>query len=129
MNRFNQTHNFTKGAVIVVILIALVASIIYAVAYSTSRSTAENCVVTDKDRSISVESDGEGNVSSKTNHRVYSSCGVFTVDDAWWLGKFNSSDTYSQIEVGGTYNFDKIGFRNGFFSMFPNILEAQRVAI
>jgi hypothetical protein len=87
-----------------------------AVLYFTTQ-TSVTCTVTDKDRTTTAE--------GVSDHRVYTEdCGTFKVGDEWLLGAFNASDTYSQIEIGDTYNFDVVGWRNGFLSLFPNILSA-----
>ncbi len=77
------------------------------------------CTVTDKQ--AIAKSDGG------TNYRVFSSCGVFGVQDDLFLGQWNSADTFNSIEVGKTYDFEAYGWRNGFFSTFPNILHATEV--
>lgn len=110
--------------VIGLIALGIVATVGFTVAYFSSQDTATNCTVTSKDRSVSINSDGDGNVTSQTNQRVYTSCGTFVVEDNIFLGKFNSADTYGALIDGQTYDFKIIGWRNGFFSMFPNILEA-----
>ncbi|UOR02022.1 DUF1523 family protein [Leucobacter allii] len=78
------------------------------------------CTVEDKDRAI----DSEGAPS----YRVYTDCGVFTIADNLFEGQFNSADTYSDLEIGATYELETIGWRNGFLSLFPNIVEAKAVA-
>lgn len=113
--------------VIITILILLAALITGGVAYFGSHTTVNNCTVTSKDRSIKVSSDSDGNTSSSTDYRVYTSCGVFSVDDSLFFGKFNAADTYGQLLEGKTYNVETVGWRNGFFSMFPNILSAEAV--
>lgn len=77
------------------------------------------CTVTDKDRTTNSE--------GASVYRVYTDCGIFNVEDALLLGVFNSGDTYAAIEVGKTYQFETYGFRNGFFSWFPNIVAATEV--
>lgn len=118
-----------KLALGAVVLLAAVGVIGGGAALYNSTRTTERCTVDDKDRSIKVHSDGSGNTTSQTDYRIYTSdCGVFTVGDNPFLLKFNSADTYSAIHKGSTYDFDVIGWRNGWFSMFPNILSATRVA-
>lgn len=78
-----------------------------------------NCLVQDKEMSY---------LEGKTQYRIYSSCGVFGVQDDVWIGQWNSADTYGSIQVGKTYDFEAYGWRNGFFSTFPNIKNATEVA-
>jgi hypothetical protein len=78
------------------------------------------CKVNNKDRS----SDSKGN----SKFLVYTDeCGVFIVDDAILESQWNSTDTYSAIKIGKTYDFVTYGFRNGFMSSYPNILKATEV--
>lgn len=58
---------------------------------------------------------------------VYCDVEVFTIQDDFYKGRFNSSDLYRDIEVGKTYNFTVFGWRNGFFSWYRNILRAEEV--
>lgn len=75
------------------------------------------CHVTEKDHTI--DSDGNG------VYRVYTSdCGVLNVEDAEFLGKYNSADIYASIQPHHAYLFTTYGHRNGFLSTFPNITEA-----
>lgn len=105
---------FIIAAVVVAVLAVLVIS---TVSYN-KEDTHYSCVVTDKDRTR----DSEGN----TDTRVYTkNCGTFTVTDSLLKGKFNSADTFGSLEEGGTYNFTTVGFRNGFLSAFPNIIEVE----
>lgn len=116
-----------KPLIFIGLALGLIASVVYGVAYFSSQTELTNCVVSSKDRSVSVTSDGEGNVTSSTSHRVYTSCGVFEVNDNLLLLKFNSADTYGFLEDGKSYNLKVVGWRNGFLSLFPNILEATAI--
>ena len=52
---------------------------------------------------------------------------VYEVEDNLFQGRWNSSDLYGKLEEGKTYKFTVIGIRNNFFSMYPNILNAEEV--
>ena len=58
-------------------------------------------------------------------YRVFTNQGVFECQDSLMFGQFRSSDTFGKIEEGGTYTATVAGWRNGFFSMYPNIIEIQ----
>lgn len=96
-------------AIVVTVLIAIFLTIIQ---YS-SASTYDSCTVTDKDR--------------VSDMRIYSSCGVFQVQDMMFNLEFSSSDLFGSIEEGKTYNFDTTGKRVPFLSMFPVIRNASEV--
>lgn len=125
-NRYNTSRSRSFpvfGCVFVAVVILVILGIVGAIITTVSSNNAHNtqtCKVDDKDRS----SDSKGN----SIYRIYSDCGVFAVDDNLFFGKFNSADTYNKIKVGSTYQFDTVGFRNGFLSMFPNILSATPVS-
>lgn len=74
--------------------------------------TNEQCKVTGKE---------SVNTSESHQYRVYTSCGVYVVEDQMTRLNFNSADIYSRIEVGKTYQIESSGFRAGFLSMFKAI--------
>jgi hypothetical protein len=78
----------------------------------------QTCTVTGKE---SVRS-GKGN-----QYRVYTSCGTLKVSDAVVIWRFDSADVYGAIQPGKTYRFKTGGYRVGFFSMFPNVIEVKQV--
>jgi hypothetical protein len=91
--------------------IALPIGLTYDYAHHNPRT--EECTVTEKDRG------GENG-----SYRVYTEeCGVLANQDSMWLGKYDSADVWAQIEPGQTYTFRIVGWRNEFFSNFPNIVE------
>lgn len=80
------------------------------------------CKVIDKDRST--------NQDGKSVFRVYTEggdgCETFGLADNWLAGNFNSSDMYGEIKVDETYIFETVGVRNGFFSLFPEIVSFEK---
>lgn len=133
LNRFNspkQRRSFDGSAFLIgaAIVLVIIGVVIWTVLYFGSRTTIQGCTVDSKDRGVTVTSDGEGNTTSKTDYRVYTDCGVFQVEDNFFLGKFNSADTYGSLKEDHTYDLEVIGFRNGFFSWFPNILSAVEIS-
>jgi len=82
------------------------------------------CTVSGKDRVW--KSDGNG--SGHSEMRVYTDdCGTLKVGDSLVKGKFNSADTFGKLKEGHRYEFRKMGWRIGFLSAFPTILEAKEV--
>ena len=57
-----------------------------------------------------------------STYMIYTESGVYTLEDELFYGNFRSSDWYGQIHVDSTYQFKVIGYRLGFFSMYPNIV-------
>ncbi len=129
LNRPKPLRRFDGGVVLFVsvIILAILGVIVGNVLYFSSRHTVEGCAVDSKDRGTTFTSDDDGNVTSSTNYRVYTDCGTFVVEDNFFLGKFNSADTYGSLKEDHTYDLEVIGWRNGFFSWFPNILSAEEV--
>lgn len=79
------------------------------------------CTVTDKDRTTKGSSGG-------SDARIYTEdCGTLSVADELFKGHFTSADTYADIEPGHRYRFTVLGWRIGFLSQFPNIIDAAEV--
>lgn len=78
------------------------------------------CTVVDKDRSTGK--------SGESIFRVYTEqCGTLGLADNLFAGRFNSADDYGKIQKGKTYRFETVGYRNGLFSMFPEINKLTEV--
>lgn len=90
--------------------------------FRLSSRTTETCTIESKERTVQVQ---DGNSSQQK--LVYTSCGVFEVQDSFLLLKFNSADTYGYLKEGQTYELDYYGWRIGLFSFFPNIVGATPV--
>jgi len=52
---------------------------------------------------------------------------VLSNEDSLFRLKFDSSDVFADIKKGKTYEFDVVGYRIPFFSMYENILEYKEV--
>lgn len=105
-----------RGKVATVAAIAIIATVALT---GCTTSPEQACTVDEKDRTTTADG---------SQYRVYSDCGVFTIEDAPFVGQWNAADTYASIEVGKTYEFTTYGWRNGFFSWFPNITDAKEVS-
>jgi len=117
-DRLSDNFGVIFGSFIALIVLAL-AILIPVSTYNWVHSEHQysNCVVTGKE-SINKDKTHE--------YRIYTDkCGVFQVSDELWLGLFNSADTYNTIQQGKTYDFKTVGWRNGFFSVFENIVEVR----
>ncbi len=65
--------------------------------------------------------------ATDSKYMIYTDNGVFENTDSLLNGKFNSSDIYNELEVGRTYSCDVVGFRNGFFSWYENVIKCTEV--
>lgn len=74
--------------------------------------------VVDKERVV--KSNGE---STESYYLIFTESGSYKLDDEFWYGNFNSSDWYGRIHRDSTYQFTTVGWRVGFLSWYPNIVE------
>lgn len=51
----------------------------------------------------------------------------FLNEENFWFGKFNTRDVFNQLKVNGTYKIRYYGWREPFYSTFPNILSVEEV--
>jgi hypothetical protein len=104
------------GGIIVLVIIGLIVGG-WSIAWNSARQT-QTCVVDSKQATS--KKDGGNQYLIFTEN-----CGQLQVGDSFWNGKFNSTDTYAKIKEGHSYTFETVGWRNGFFSQYPNILEVD----
>lgn len=105
---------------LVMAAVAVAGGIVSGFAYYNSRAE-QTCTISTKDRVTGL--DGESNM------RVYTTdCGTFTVKDNALFLLYNSADLYGSLQEGETYQLDTAGWRVPVFSMFPDILAAERVS-
>jgi hypothetical protein len=74
--------------------------------------------VTHKERII--ESNGE---KVETFYLIFTEGGTFKLEDEMIFGNFRSSDWYGDIQIGEIYEFEVVGWRSGFLSMYQNIVK------
>jgi hypothetical protein len=77
------------------------------------------CTVTAKD---TLYDSVDGNTTR--TYRLSTSCGPFNVEDSL-AGGFNSWDTWQALQVGKVYDIRSGGYRVGFASAFPTVLEIK----
>ena len=51
----------------------------------------------------------------------------FKIEDNMLRGQFNSTSIFNKLKVGKTYNLTVIGFRSGWLSEYPNIIDYKEV--
>ena len=56
---------------------------------------------------------------------VYTDKGIMKLEDDLMRGNWESSDVYGRLKSDSTYTFTVSGYRFGFFSMYPNIIEVK----
>jgi hypothetical protein len=114
-------------AALVIIALAVIVGAIYS-ATMLVQNTYTGCTVTNTDTAYT----GTGK-NVKIQKRVYTEgCNgqdavqVFTADDNFIYGQFNSADIYGSIQEGQTYDFQTRGIRIHLTSAFPNITDVQK---
>lgn len=123
---YSGDERFLAGLVIATVILAIVAA--GAALANALHVEHKTCTVTEKDRTTKVTSDGEGNVTSSSDARVYTEeCGVLHVSDSILSWHWNSADTYASIKEGRTYDVTTRGYRVPVLSMFPNVVEVTEV--
>lgn len=101
--------------VVAILFVMLVVGSGIGIASALHREDAYGCRVIGKEAVAS----GDSN-----NYRVYTeNCDTLEVDDSLFAGRWNSSNVYSKIEPGQTYDFHLQGYRIPILSKFKNILE------
>jgi hypothetical protein len=56
---------------------------------------------------------------------VYTNKGTLKLEDDLFRGNFYSSDVYGKLRQDSTYTFKTSGYRIGFISSYPNIIEVK----
>jgi hypothetical protein len=56
---------------------------------------------------------------------VYTDKGTLKLEDDLFRGNFYSSDVYGKLNLDSTYTFKTSGYRIGFVSSYPNIIEVK----
>lgn len=51
----------------------------------------------------------------------------FLNEENFWFGKWNTRDLFNQLKINGTYKIQYYGWREPFYSTFPNILSVEEV--
>lgn len=120
----DKQDGWIASALVIIAILAIVGGII---AFNVHWSTNHHDVAFTVNKSERVCSDTGKGTSCK--YLVYTDAGIYQDTDSLLNGKFNSSDLYNNLQSGKRYTCDAVGFRNGFFSAYENLLtckEAQR---
>ena len=100
------------------ILIALVIIIVGAIVIKIATigySNKEIIAIEVKDKYIKRDNKSDIYMIVDTDNNTYQ------ISDLFWIGKFNSTDLYNELEIGQAYLVEITGVRNQFLSWYPNI--------
>ncbi len=113
------TKNFLNMFIIGManILIVILFGFIISIGYQNKEVTT-----------IEIQDKWVKNNSKSSDYLISTDKGVYKVSDLFFIGKFNSSDIYAQLEKGKTYKITSTGYRIQFLSLYKNIntLEEER---
>lgn len=102
-----------KGIVIVLIII-IVGAIVLKIA-TIGYSNKEVIAIEVKDKYIKRDNKSDVYMVVDSDNNTYQ------ISDLFWIGKFNSTDLYNELEIGQAYFIEITGIRNQFLSWYPNI--------
>ena len=100
--------------------VALAATAALTSCSSMNQEWHNACTVVAKD-TLYGSTDG----STTREYRLTTSCGTFTVGDSI-AGGFSSWDTWAKLRVGGVYDLKTGGYRMGWASSFPTVIEVRQ---
>lgn len=106
------------ATVLVIAILALLIPIKIWIHFGTME-TVTGYVIQDKERVTT----GSGK-TLESKYLIFTDRETFENTDSYLSLKFNSSDIYGAIPVGGTCDFSVTGIRLPFFSSYRNILSA-----
>ena len=102
------------GVILVIMAIIALGFGIYKVC-SISYSNPETIEIEVKDKFIKISGDVDKYMVVDTENNTYE------ITDLLFIGKFNSTDIYNQLEIGHKYKIEVTGIRNNFWSFYKNI--------
>lgn len=103
---------------------ALIAALIIAAIYFNVK--AYNHIETN-----TVKVEGKERITQQSGNHinsfylVYTDKGTFKLEDDLFRGNFYSSDVYGKLKQDSTYTFKTAGYRIGWMSEYPNIIEVK----
>jgi hypothetical protein len=105
------------------ILILVVAMIVGGIAFEISSYTNVNTFEAKVEGKERITEKSGDNIESF--YLVYTDKGTFKLEDDIFRGNFYSSDVYGKLKQDSTYKFKTSGYRIGFISSYPNIIEVK----
>lgn len=101
----------------VILVILIIISIGFGLykLWSIAYSNPEIIEIEVKDKFIKNTGDADYYMIVDTENNTYQ------ISDLLFIGKFNSTDIYNQLEIGHKYKVEVTGIRNNFWSFYKNI--------
>jgi len=105
------------------IIILVVAIIIGGIVFNISAYNNVETVTAKVEGKERITENSGDNIESF--YLVYTNKGTFKLEDDMFRGNFYSSDVYGKLRQDSTYTFKTAGYRIGFLSSYPNIIEVK----
>lgn len=119
MDDNKRSINGCAGIVaLAIIVLIIIIAVIVPLGSSYFATKTYTVTVTDKDIK---------NYNSSSKYLVFTKLEdgetrTFSIEDSLFKGRWDSSDTYAEIEIGETYKIEVIGWRIPFLSQYENIM-------
>lgn len=125
MNKLNTWDTLTGLFIVGVVIFLIIAAIGGFKGCTNNIKDERTITATVTDKYVKrINDEDKYLVSTKDNEE---NINVFEITDSLALGRFDSADVYSGIEVGKTYTFTVVGERSEFYSIYPNIKDYSEV--
>lgn len=95
------------------------ASVGVSIAKANALDSYSGCTVTEREDRAMAQ-------LAKRAPRVYTDCGVFTVEDELLRLHFSSADVYNALTPGATVDLTTVGWRVPLLTWFPNVIEVVK---
>lgn len=120
----NFAKHMTAGILVGAILIGgIVALAMGCRAYNFNDTVYKNVTITEKYR-VNKDSDSYWVVLGENPDNGDLE---FKIEDNMLRGQFNATSIFNKLKVGKTYNLTVVGFRSGWLSEYPNIINYEEV--
>jgi hypothetical protein len=114
----------TNRLIITLVSVSIIAAIIFEISKYNNREIVTTKVV-GKERIT----DFNSNNVTISYYLVFTEAGTFKLEDDIVYGNFRSSDWYGDIKSDEVYEFEVIGWRIGYISEYPNIVNYKQLNI
>ena len=115
-----KINNFISEHLEVLIYIIFVI-IIICLLYVFNYSNINKLTIEVKDKYVKNNGNSDKYIVIDSNNNSYE------ITDLFFIWKFNSTDIYSLLEVGKTYNITTSGIRFRLISKYPNINKVEEI--
>lgn len=117
-------NQFLKNFAGILIILGILAVIATPIIYTVAKYQSVN------EYTVTIDDKEAKNNQNSSKYLIFTTLEdgdkkVFENTDAWFAGKFDSSDMYNEFEVGETYTIRTHGWRIPVLSMHENILAIE----